>query len=289
MANFFNIFKNRWGSKVTSPFDIDTYQDVEEKATCWWGCFSLEESQSKFWRVGEAIIYIDRFTHEWHIGSTLTTQESVLPLDNTTPPSPPKNMQSKTFTFTTQAEVRLKPVLPKLSLASKLQTPLYIPGGEQILLYISSPVWVQITTSNNRVILDEIPTHPLSLTWFGENTIDGELCFAGNTFCSSQLKYVPAGADRIISPMLIKNQSKKILCLEKINVPLPHLSVYSDKQNYLWTEQLTVYNEGDDPPLVQISKGPPKSMRDITLISRGRMEFRSGTNLKRLVYSLIGT
>lgn len=288
MTSFFKLFSRPWKRKSGAAFDIDAYQDTEEKATEWWGNFTLEESQSKFWRVGEAIIYIDRFTHEWHIGSTLTNQEPELLKDNEKP-KPPDNMQSKTFTFTTQAEIKLRPVLPRYSLASKLETPLYIPGGEQVLLYISSPVWVQITTSNNRVILDEIPTHPLSLTWFGENTIDGELCFAGNTYCSSQLKYVPAGADRIVSPMLIKNQSKKILCLEKINVPLPYLSVYSDMHNFLWTEQLTVYNEGEDPPLVQVSKGPPKAMRDIKLISRGRMEFRSGANLKRLMYRLIGT
>lgn len=287
MAKFFKVLGKSWRKRANTSLDIETYQDTEEKATKWWGSFTLEESQSKFWRVGEAIIYIDRFTHEWHIGSSMTNQEPD-PVADKELLKPPANMKSKTYTFTTQAEIRLKPVLPNYSLASQLETPLYIPGGEEVLLYISSPVWVQITTSNNKVVLDEIPTHPLSLTWFGENTIDGELCFAGNTFCSSQLKYVPAGADRIVSPMLIKNQSKKILCLEKINVPLPYLSVYSDTHNFLWTEQLTVYNEGEDPPLVQVSKGPPKAMRDIKLISRGRMEFRSGANLKRLVYKLIG-
>lgn len=288
MAKFIQKFKNKW-KKANPSLHIETFQDIQSHAKCWWGSFNLEEAQSKFWRVGQAIIYIDRFAHEWHIGSAIANQEEEIDDSDKPPPTPPETMKSKTFTFTTQSEIRLKPVLPMYSLASKLQTPLYIPGGEKVLLYVSSPVWVQITTSNNRIVLDEIPTHPLSLTWFGHDNIDGELCFAGNTFCSSQLKYVPSGSDRIISPMLIKNSSKKFLCLEKISVPLPYLSVYSDTQNFLWTEQLTVYNEGDDPPLVQVAKGPPKSLKDISLISRPRTELRSGTGLKKLVYRLIGT
>ena len=58
----------------------------------------------------------------------------------------------KTFTFHTQPEIELNPVLANRPLASKLEHPLYIPGGEDILLYVSSPVWVRVQTGKSKII-----------------------------------------------------------------------------------------------------------------------------------------
>ena len=191
----------------------------------------------------------------------------------------------KTFTFHTQAEIELKPVLADLPLASKLERPLYIPGGEDILLYVSSPVWIRIQTKKGKIILDEVPTFVLSDTWFGPNTREGELCYAGHTYCSPHLKDIPAGPDRIITPMLIKNHAKQMLMLENISVPLPYLSVYSDSENFLWTEQLYVYREEDESPEVEVAKGPPKALEEIHKLTPARRDIHSSTSLKRFFVS----
>jgi hypothetical protein len=223
--------------------------------------------------------------NEWHVAGCPVGKISGLPEDDEEgiPASIPfDELNFKTFTFRTQAEISLKPVLPDRSLASKLEQPLYIPANEDILLYVSSPVWVRIDTGKSKIVLDEIPTFGLSDTWIGNNTLEGEICYSGHTHCSPHLKDVPSGPDRIISPMLIKNQATTPLLLERVNVPLPYLSVYSDAENFLWTEQLYVYRDSDEGPEVEIAKGPPKALDEIYRLTPARKELNVHSSIRRL-------
>ena len=263
MSNWFKKFKAFFKAEQRTINALQTFREFGKTSCRWWGSYSLEPGQSKFWRVGNVVICVDRFTNEWYIASSqvdnldINTTESHL--ENSSLDISAEQLKFKTYTFKTQAEISLKPILADRPLASKLARPLHIPGDEEILLYVSSPVWVRIATGTTNIILDEIPTFILSDTWLSNNTIEGELCYSGHTHCSPHLKDIPSGPDRIISPMLIKNYSKSIFLLNKVSVPLPFLSVYSDADNFLWTEQLYVYRKGDDNPEVEVAKGPPQS------------------------------
>lgn len=253
--------------------ELQSFSEIGITSRRWWGTYQVEAGQSRFWRIGNVVICVDRVTNEWHIASCQAAENDF------------DKLNFKTFTFRTQAELELKPVLANLSLASKLERTLYIPGGEEILLYVSSPVWVRVQTGKSRIILAEIPTFILSDTWFGPNTCEGELCYAGHTYCSPHLKDIPSGPDRIISPMLIKNAGITTLKLENISVPLPYLSVYSDAENFLWTEQLYVYREEDSGPQVEIAKGPPKALNEITLLTEARKNINNSTGITQFFIS----
>jgi len=291
MAKWITKIKSLLKSRQT-PVEADALQSFREMGVTsrrWWGTYQVEAGQSRFWRIGNVIICVDRVTNEWHIASCQVGSIAGLPDQENDESNnftiPVEKLNFKTFTFHTQAEIELKPVLANLSLASKLERTLYIPGGEDILLYVSSPVWVRVQTGKSKIILDEIPTFVLSDTWFGPNTCEGELCYAGHTYCSPHLKDVPSGPDRIISPMLIKNYGKNPLVLENISVPLPYLSVYSDAENFLWTEQLYVYSEEDSGPAVEVAKGPPKALNEITLLTEARKEINSSASIKQFFIS----
>lgn len=280
--NSWNSFKGIFSRRSSIVDALQSFSDFGITSRRWWGTYQVEDGQSRFWRVGNVVICVDRVTNEWHIASCPVGKISDLPENEEDFSIPFEDLAFKTFTFRTQGEIELKPVLADLPLASKLERPLYIPGGEDILLYVSSPVWVRVQTGKAKIILDEIPTFVLSDTWFGTNTREGEICYAGHTHCSPHLKEVPSGPDRIISPMLIKNHAKQPLLLEKISVPLPYLSVYSDAENFLWTEQLYVYREEDESPDVEIAKGPPKALEEIHRLTPARKDIHSSSSLKRL-------
>jgi hypothetical protein len=290
MKSLLKTIKKLSRSKRTRISELETFREFGEKSTAWWGTFQVESGQSRFWRVGNVVVFVDRFTHEWHIASS-----EVAAVTNNDESGLAEHLQFasnelkfKTFTFRTQAEISLSPVLANRSLASKLAHPLFIPGGEEILVYISSPVWIRVTTGSSNIILDEIPTFHLSDTWFSNNTQHGELCYAGHTYCATSLKEIPFGPDRIISPMLIKNKSKSLLHLEKVSVPLPFLSVYADEKNYLWTEQLNVKRERDENPEVLITKGPPTTLEEIIKLSSPRSDVRRRSGFKWLFSNILG-
>jgi len=284
MSKWLNHIKslfNKGRPATLQSDDLQSFSDIGITSRQWWGTYQVEAGQSRFWRIGNVIICVDRVTNEWHIASCQAAEND----DACNLKIPFDKLNFKTFTFHTQAELELKPVLANLSLASKLERTLYIPGGEEILLYVSSPVWVRVQTGKSRIILAEIPTFILSDTWFGPNTCEGELCYAGHTYCSPHLKDIPSGPDRIISPMLIKNAGVTTLKLENISVPLPYLSVYSDAENFLWTEQLYVYREEDSGPEVEIAKGPPKALNEITLLTEARKTINNSTGIKQFFIS----
>ena len=292
MSTWFNKFKSLFQSKQRTINTLQTFREFGKTSRRWWGSYEIEAGQSRFWRVGNIVICVDRFSNEWYIASSQVDSLEDLPeADKDSAATklniPHDKLNFKTFTFRTQAQLSLTPVLPDRPLASTLERPLYIPGDEEILLYVSSPVWVRVETGNANIILDEIPTFILSDTWLSTNTIEGQLCYAGYTHCSAHLKTLPSGPDRIISPLFIRNYSKKLLLLTKLTVPLPYLSVYSDADNFLWTEQLYLYREGDHHPEVEVAKGPPKALAEITCLSPARKELIATSGLKKFFNSLV--
>ena len=260
---------------------VTMIDDSGQEYTPWWGTFSLEEGQSRFWKIGNLVVCLDRFTNEWHIADFHDTSDSAEQEDAEIDVSK-KPLQFKTFTFRTQNEVSLTPVLANRPLASSLERRLYIPAGEKIFLYVSSPLWVRVETVKPRVILDEIPTFLLSNTWFGPNTRQGKFCYAAKTYSASSLKELPASPVRVVTPMLIKNNSKDIMVLRQLSVPLPYMSVYTDAKNHLWTEQLNVKCVQAEELEVNIAKGPPKFVKGIKLLSKARDPGHTGSGLKHL-------
>lgn len=258
----------------------------------WWGTYEIEAGQSRFWKVGNVIICVNRFTNEWHVAScqteTLESQSHDTDMSDENLSVPTDKLKFKTYVFKTQAEITLSPVLADRPLASRLENTLYIPAGEEILLYVSSPVWVSIKTGQSDLNLDEVPTFILSDTWVGQNTMEGELCYAGQTHCSPRLNELPYGPDRIIIPMIIRNDASSTLLLDTLSAPLPYLSVYRDHKNYLWTEQLILHRESDSTPIVFVEKGPPLIEQDIELLSPARKELKAGSHIKQFLNLLVG-
>lgn len=269
--------------KINSKFE-DVTDEFEEDNAPWWGSFVIDEEQSRFFKIGGIILCLDRYNREWNITSY---REGDLPPDVTTTTKPPAGTPApiqpkkpyKTFSAQASNEMTLKPTLPDRALLSQLEHPFYIPVGETLSLYISSPLWIRIAAGSPAILLDEIPTEVLADTWFGKNTLEGELCYANESRCSPRLEELPRDTTRVISPIMVINQSRETLLLREIKIPLPELSVYCDAQNHLWTEQLNIYQEDYSSSETVVVKGPPKALKtlkDIQLIQPARFGYKPG-------------
>lgn len=230
-----------------------------EDQVAWWGTFLVDEEQSRFFKVGHIVICLDRYNHQWHI---TTYREGEQPFKN--------------FSAQSSNHIGLKPTTPDRSLLSQLERPFYISPGESALLYISSPLWIRIEAGDPPILLDETPTETLMDTWFGKNTLEGELCYANQTYCSSHLDELPRDITRIITPITLENRSRETLLLKELKIPLPYLSIYKDKQNYLWTEQLTVQQEDLNNIDTLVLKGSPTMVEGGELLNPARLQLKPG-------------
>lgn len=246
-------------TKKTASKIADIADDLSDEQVVWWGTFIVEEEQSRFFKIGNMVLCLDRFNHEWHI---TTYREGEQPL--------------KTFAAQASNEILLKPTLPNRALLSRLDRPFYVPTGETLLLYISTPVWIRIEAGSPPIVLDEVTTETLPDTWFGKNTLEGELCYANNTLCSARLEDLPRDITHVITPISIENRSKETLLLQELKIPLLYLSVYSDLQNHLWTEPLNLYQEDFNHVEISVIKGPPQSLKVPQLVSPARISLKSG-------------
>lgn len=272
--NFIQGFHFR-AKKFTRQARLKTLE-INENAN-WWGQYQIEEEQSRYFKIGHIILCIDRFNQEWHI--TTYQEEDLPPLESikSRPKSPKKIF--KTFAAQTTNELTLFPTLPDRTILSKIEYPFYIPGGETLSLFISTPIWIRIEVGSPALLLDEIPTELLQKTWLSKNTLEGELCYANrNHHYSTQVEDLPENDSIVISPISIINRSKDTLLLQEINLPVPNLSIYHDNKNRLWTEHIQIYQDTYDIISTEIVKGPPKLFKDanLTILQPSRVGFKPG-------------
>jgi hypothetical protein len=269
-------------------YEDSRHSNMTKKMTTWWGNFTLEENQRRFWQVGPLSLSIERLPQEWRLATEIceTSEDVKIALEDHTR-SAKNDLPFKRFVFQkSDSLVNLIPILADRAQVSRAETPFYLPAGESVIIYVSSPVWIRIEAGEQRIKLDEIPTLRQSDTWYGPNTCEGELCYFSPMFCRTQLAELTMRPYRIISPVVVHNNDKQALLLERLSLPLPYLSVYADNQSNLWTEEIIVKNEPNSIHSVRHGKGAPHVAPYAKLISAPRLSPKA-LNFVNLFYNLL--
>ncbi len=136
--------------------------------------------------------------------------------------------------------IHVTPQLADRPVVARPMVPTEVPPKERATLFISAVLWARVGIGEQ--LLAELPTLRLSDTWFGATTMSGELCYASQTRALLRLDNVPYSAFRAIIPVTIDNQGEDNVKLERINVPVPHLTLYCDGEKF-WTSALTILRE----------------------------------------------
>ena len=258
---------------------------VSQNLDAWWGPSSLAEASTGYWRIGPLQLWVYRSRQEWRVTSergddaldgTLVRE---VPTDR---PFPADSPETRRFGFRkTGGKLQLVPILADRPVIINPATPFALPPGEELTLFLSTAVWVRFQVSEPVVPLLEMPTHRPSDTWFGPSTREGELCYAGKTSARHQLDNLPHRPHRAISSLQIRNHATTHLAVERIKLPLPHMSVFESGEGQLWTETVTLEREQDDEmATLELGKKPPAAIAKAKLLSGPREQPTKGLSIR---------
>ncbi len=215
----------------------------------WWGEFSLREDQSMVLTFGPKSIVIARLSREWFIleeppGCIAEPDGDVQARITRRRRPPDAGDDVRRFAFgKTDPELTITPCTADRPVVARPTSPVTIPPEEATVLYISSPLWMKIAVHQPEVALADMPIYRPSDTWFGANTRDGKLCYSSRSHARMHLENLPLRAQRTVTAVRIQNADTSPFTLERLNIPVPCLSLFTTKDGGLWTEEVTVVRE----------------------------------------------
>jgi hypothetical protein len=256
--------------KQGEPMNPDT-----QAPASWWGEYTIKGRQSLECRIGPLHLLIHNEAQEWqiaydrdeenddeHIVCNIT--ESSLTLEGF-------SNSSRYILNDESGRLHIKPRLADRPVVSRPWSPFNLTAGENVTLYVSSPIWLEVAVGTKARPLEEIAIHRPSDTWFGSSTLEGELCYASRTSCRLRADELPWRPHRAITPLSIHNRADSLLALERISLPVPLLPLYASTDGWLWTPQVTLTREEDgDMAALKIDKQAPREIMGATLIDSPR-------------------
>jgi hypothetical protein len=195
-------------------------------------------------------LWIQRLEGEWRIAHETGSDPLDVSLEEDLPADVGdlllKEGVARFVTAGKSEEVVISAALADRSVVTSSEQPLSVPSGEEVTVYVSSPLWVRIETGKPAKLLCEIPVFRPSDTWFGPDTTEGELCYASRTFHRVRLEDIPVRPHRATTAVKIKNRAKSMLALERMQVPVTHLALYRAGDGRLWTQDVLFERAGED-------------------------------------------
>jgi len=271
----------------------------------WWGPVTLDEGAGGRWAVGPLTLWLYRSAQEWRIlhrppSDPTTASDPMLNRSRVTVPIPDDDLTAlfetdddaltiSRYSFRrAEPRVSLQPALADRPVVSRPEYPLFVPPGESVTLYLSTPLWARVELVESERLLQEVPSYRMSDTWFGATTVDGELCYATRTAGRLHLNNVPRRYHRAMTPLRVKNTAKDALALERVQLPVQHLALYTTSTDQLWTQGVTMTrSEGREGADVQVRSGPPADADGATRIREPRESTRKG--LFTSTFGAVGT
>ncbi|MEQ8484022.1 MAG: hypothetical protein RIB46_06635 [Pseudomonadales bacterium] len=256
----------------------------------WWTPRTVAVGHTLHCRIGPLTLELHHAPGEWDIGMRQDAEhgdEITAELDLHGGPLTLDDYQRFMFSRDDD-QIRLTPVPADRAVVIKPRQAVFLPSGEETLLYVSSPVMVRIEAGADRTLLREVPALRLSDTWFGSSTREGELCYSGRTQARHVLEEVPRRSYRAITPARIRNEGITPLPLDKLSVPVPALSIYGDGDGALWTQGISLVRGAESElAALTVDDGPPDFAGPVTLLS-GPREPRTRGALVRAFSVLFG-
>ncbi|MFH2008197.1 MAG: hypothetical protein ABI333_16560 [bacterium] len=208
----------------------------------WWGSYEIPVGTCGGWTVGPLSLWVERLEGEWRVAYK-TTEDHLDPTIRVQVPVEGVDLMEldKVTRFAvTGADpvVHVTPVLADRPFISRPEKPFVVLPQDEITVYISTPVWLRIEVGEPRRQLLEVPTVRPSDTWFGPDTMQGELCYAARAAMRLNLEQVPLRAHRAITAIQVRNRGLEVLTVDRLNLPVVYLSLFQGADDELWTENV---------------------------------------------------
>lgn len=251
----------------------------DEYQVGWWGKLDVSEGQTIQWEIGSLQLALERLPNEWQLayewGDEVdpTTGEWSQKITNTSIDELNYPTVERYVVDQTDEILHIMPALADRPVITRPLKPFFVSPGDRITVYVSSPLWVSIAAGDPPRKLRELPIYRPSDTWFGPSTMEGELCYASRTHGNLNLENVPVHSHRAITQVAVHNQADTQLQIERLNLPVPYLSLFETENGILWTEAVAmVRTRNSDMAAFQVEKGPVEAVTGARLIIDPRQQ-----------------
>lgn len=240
-------------------------------ANIWWGPREVPLGSCGRWRIGPAVLWIERLHSEWRLATESAPDDDAV--DVAVPAEAPDLLELDTvmrFGMSSDgAEITLQPRLADRPVVTRPRKPFFVPPRESVTLFVGSPVWVALSLDAD-VELTELPIRRPADTWFG-SPIDGELCYASHTGCRLRREEVPIRPHRALSKVRVVNRASTGFVLERMQLPVEYLELYRAVDGSLWSQDVELVRaEADAPTPMSIQPGAPELAEDGELVAGPR-------------------
>lgn len=257
----------------------------------WWGTFAVPFEEYRRWRIGPLSLWIRRISAEWRIAHRQEEHdEPSVPLEIAQPLNGtviPEEVCITRFGVTNQSTtVEVMPALADRAIVSRPEKPFFVPPKETIRIFVSTPVWMSFQLGGFHSPIYEVPILRPSDSWFGSNTLEGELCYATKAYWRTTSEHVELFPHRAVTAVTIVNETDTSLPLERLKIPVTHLSLYATKAGSLWTEDVMLRtSEENGIAAVRLAHQIPDDAPSAELVAKPRHDV--GDNLAMRVFSSI--
>lgn len=241
--------------------------------TPWWGEFEIPIDATGVWRLGPLCFQVRNEGREWLLSHRVEGEPVDSGVSVTIPSDAPLAGETRRYCFSAEPQrLRLTPRLADRPVISRPHTELFVPAGEQVQLFVGTPVWLAASVGAPSRELLELPVNRPSDTWFGPTTREGGLSYAATTRAVSDPKRIVFSPFRAVTPVLVRNRASRVLAIERLNIPVVYLSLFLGEGDTLWTEAVTFErSEGqEEDAVLRIESGPPQEAGEGPRLSEPR-------------------
>lgn len=257
----------------------------------WWAPRDVPTDHTLICRLGPLTLEIHHAPGEWRIRQTHDDDEAAAPPEAELAVRPgglDEEDSDRYMVAGPDGRLTLAPCLLDRPVVIRPRQPVFLPQGESTTLYMSTPVMVSIRVGEDQRLLRELASLPLSDTWFGSTTRDGELCYSGRTRARHRRADLPRRAHRAVTPVQIRNEADAPLPLDRLSLPVQVLSVFGSADGSLWTESLSLIRDrASDLASLEVEEGAPAFAGAAELLA-GPREPRASGGLVRAFSVLFG-
>ncbi len=229
---------------------------MSSKNLRWWGVFRIPAGHVRRWTIGPLALHVQRLADEWRVAGQTADDPFAggVRVTDSSPADRKSLIEMETAMRTAQVddaeEIALVPALPDRSVVTSSERPLTVLPGEKAAIFVSSPLWVRLERPGGD-LLEELPIYRPSDTWFGTDTRQGELCYASRTTYRTSIELIPALPHRAITEVEVDNQADGSIRVDRMQLPVGHLSLFLAADGRLRTEDV-VFRRGGEHDLAEL-------------------------------------
>lgn len=248
-------------------------------ANAWWGETALGPGALRAWRIGPYRLWVRAGALEWRLWS-LSSGDGMA--DGTSLAEAAREDEVPDGAALTRVGLAqrdpvltLRPAPADRDVVVRPDIPLIVPAGARVELYVTTPVWVVACAGPDGPTLLDEASHRMSDTWFGPNTLEGELAYALRTTARLELEELPYRPHRAITRVAVVNGAREAFSLEKLKVPVAGLALYSVPDSGLWTDSVTLERkQASDEADAVVGGGPGVQAAQASRIAEPRLAAR---------------